>query len=275
MMFQNPELQFCMDTVKNELIFCLENIRMNPADMDRTIEEALDFCGIASLKDRTLLSLSGGERQKVMLACMAALRPRWLLLDEPFANIDDASAKAIAAKLKELNRTYGMGILAVDHRLDNWLETADAIRVMEGGILRPEVMTPSGLDPAVLESLGVIVPGHSYKPDLPPCREGNTVLSLDHLTVNHKGEPILSDITASFRAGRIYAIVGPSGCGKSTLFGALSGLYRYGGTAQAGRKGTEAAAKEGLGKNRICHPESPGSVCGGHGAGRDYGGPEG
>lgn len=248
MMFQNPELQFCMDTVKNELIFCLENIRMNPADMDRTIEEALDFCGIASLKDRTLLSLSGGERQKVMLACMAALRPRWLLLDEPFANIDDASAKAIAAKLKELNRTYGMGILAVDHRLDNWLETADAIRVMEGGILRPEVMTPSGLDPAVLESLGVIVPGHSYKPDLPPCREGNTVLSLDHLTVNHKGAPILSDITASFRAGRIYAIVGPSGCGKSTLFGALSGLYRYGGTARLEGKELKRLPKKDWGK---------------------------
>ena len=248
MMFQNPELQFCMDTVENELIFCLENICMDPAEMDRVIDEALAFCDISHLKERTLLSLSGGERQKVMLACLVALRPKWLLLDEPFANIDDASARMIAAKLKKLNRQYGMGILAVDHRLDNWLETADTIRVMEDGVLRPEVMTPGTLDPAVLESLGVIVPGQSYGAEILPAKEGKTVLTLEHLSVHHKDEPILTDVSASFKAGRIYAIVGPSGCGKSTLFGALSGLFRYKGKALLEGKELRKLGKADFGK---------------------------
>lgn len=146
MMFQNPELQFCMDTVKNELVFCLENICMPPEAIEAALDQALDFCEIRHLKDRTLLSLSGGERQKVMLACITALRPEWLLLDEPFANIDNEAARAIAEKLKELHREYHMGILAIDHRLDNWLSIADEIRILENGTLLPEPMKISSLN---------------------------------------------------------------------------------------------------------------------------------
>ena len=248
MMFQNPELQFCMDTVKNELIFCLENICMEPAQMDAAIDEALSFCEISHLKERTLLSLSGGERQKVMLACLTALKPKWLLLDEPFANIDDASARAIAGKLRQLNREYGIGILAVDHRLENWLEAADTIRVMEEGLLRPEEMNPDCLDASALEELGVIVPGRSYGVSLPPAGEGEPVLSLCHLSLRHKDNLVLKDINASFRSGHIYAIVGESGCGKSSLFGALSGLYPYKGEALLEGRSLKRLRKGDLGK---------------------------
>ncbi|MEA4954309.1 MAG: ATP-binding cassette domain-containing protein [Pseudoflavonifractor sp.] len=231
MMFQNPELQFCMDTVKNELVFCLENIRTPPKEIGTRLDEALDFCGIFHLKERTLLSLSGGERQKVMLACLTALEPRWLLLDEPFANIDDASARAIAAKLRQLHRERGVGILAVDHRLDNWLEAADTVRVMEGGLVGRQRMEPARLTPETLEALGVIVPGRSYSPALVPAVPGEVVLELREITLSHQKHPILKGVNASFRAGCIYAVVGESGCGKSSLFGALSGLYSYKGQA--------------------------------------------
>ena len=237
MMFQNPELQFCMDTVKNELVFCLENICVDPSEMEEKIDEALAFCEIPHLKDRTLSSLSGGERQKAMLACLTALDPQWLLLDEPFANIDDDSARAIAGRLKALHETRGTGILAVDHRLENWLQVADQVRIMDGGTLLPEVLDPRKLDPAQLEALGVIVPGRSYRPALPPARTGAPVLTLENLSVSHQGTPILRNISARFLRGRIYAIVGQSGCGKSTLFGALSGLYAY--TGHALLEGTE------------------------------------
>ena len=61
MLFQNPELQFCMDTVENELFFCLENRRVPRAEMEERLSAALDFCGIAHLRRRPLRSLSGGE----------------------------------------------------------------------------------------------------------------------------------------------------------------------------------------------------------------------
>ena len=57
MLFQNPELQFCMDTVENELFFCLENRRVPRAEMEERLSAALDFCGIAHLRRRPLRSL--------------------------------------------------------------------------------------------------------------------------------------------------------------------------------------------------------------------------
>ncbi len=248
LMFQNPELQFCMDTVRNELIFCLENIRTDPAEIEARMDEALAFCEIAHLKDRTLLSLSGGERQKVMLACLTALGPKWLLLDEPFANIDDEAARAIAAKLGQLHRERGVGILAVDHRLENWLSVADTIRFLDGGRLLPETMDARALDRARLEALGILVPGASYGPQLPPARPGEVVLELRNLSLTHQGSAILRNVNAQFRRGCLYAVVGPSGCGKSSLFGALSGVFPYRGEALLEGRSLKKLRRQDLGK---------------------------
>ena len=248
MMFQNPELQFCMDTVEHELLFCLENICTPREAMMEQVEKALAFCEISHLKERTLHSLSGGERQKVMLACLTLLAPKWLLLDEPFANIDDASARMIAGKLKELNRTRGMGILAVDHRLENWLGIADKVRVMENGVLRPEVMDANTLDPELLKELGVIVPGEAYEPKLPKADPGDVVLELKNLTLRHQNNVIFRNVNGSFRSGCIYAVLGESGCGKSSLFGALSGLYSYQGQALLQGRDLRKLRKKDLGK---------------------------
>ena len=247
MMFQNPELQFCMDTVRNELIFCLENVGADVSVFEERMREALEFCEISHLENRTLLSLSGGERQKVMLACLVMLNPAWLLLDEPFANIDNASAQAIARKLKQLHEERGTGILAVDHRLDTWLAAADEIRVVENGCLREERFRPAELDEIFLEELGIIVPGRSYQAQLPPVQPGEVVLSLEHLTLSHGEKQVLRDVTAQFRSGVIYAIQGESGSGKSSLFGSLSGLYRYGGHALVHGKECRKLKKKELG----------------------------
>ena len=248
MMFQNPELQFCMDTVENELIFCLENIQTDPAEIRAGIDTALGFCGITHLKNRALLSLSGGEKQKVMLACLTAINPKWLLLDEPFANIDNDSARLIARKLKQLHEERGTGILAVDHRLDNWLEVADTVRVMESGNLRPEKFAVPSLEKDTLEALGIIVPGGSYSPQLPSPCPGEVVLSLENLSLAYGEKEILSNVNASFRRGCIYAVVGESGCGKSSLFHALSGVCAYSGQALLEGRSLKRLRKADLGK---------------------------
>lgn len=242
MMFQNPELQFCMDTVRNELIFCLENIATPVEQFESKIRNALEFCEIVHLEHRALNSLSGGERQKAMLACLTAIHPKWLLLDEPFANIDEDSARHIARKLKRLHDERGTGILAVDHRLDHWLGIADSVCVFRDGEL-----LDAETDPESLEKLGVIAPGVSYRPEIPECVPGDVVLKLENLSLKHGDQTILENVNASFRRGKIYAIVGESGCGKSSLFGALSGLYKYSGTAFLGERDLRKLKKKDLG----------------------------
>ncbi len=226
LMFQNPELQFCMDTVEHELAFCLENIALPPEEMPARMAEALDFAGLAPLKSRPLLTLSGGQRQRAMLACLYAIGPKWLLLDEPFANLDDASARAIAAKLRELHEKKGTGILAVDHRLDNWMGAADRVVLLEDGALSAP-MAPAALDAAAFARTGVILPGRPYRAPVPPSPPGPAALTLEGLTVYRGKEKVLDGLSASFDRGRIHAVIGPSGCGKSTLFGALAGLWPW------------------------------------------------
>lgn len=247
MMFQNPELQFCMDTVRNELIFCLENIQTPIEYMEEKIHAALNFCEILHLEHRTLQSLSGGERQKVMLACLSALNPKWLLLDEPFANIDEESACSIAQKLQEMHAQLGTGILVVDHRLDYWLGIADSIRIFSDGHLLDESPDPQRPDSAQLERLGVIAPGVPYHPQLSPCSPGETALVLQNLRLKHGENEILKGVNAVFRRGCIYAVVGKSGCGKSSLFGALSGLYPYEGAVLLMGKNIRSLKKRDIG----------------------------
>ncbi|QOX63603.1 ABC transporter ATP-binding protein [Anoxybacterium hadale] len=216
MMFQNPALQFCMDTVRNELAFCLENVRTPREEMDPKIDEALHFCCIEHLKDRKLLTLSGGEKQKVMLACLAALSPAWILLDEPFANLDDRSARDIAAKLARLHHEKGTGILAVDHRLENWLGIAEEVKGMDKmGNLIAEGLTRTAHD------------GRHKK--TPHEAQPEPLLQLKNITASYSGTPVLRGLNADFSRGKSYALLGDSGSGKSTLFDVLRGLVPFNG----------------------------------------------
>ncbi len=231
MMFQNPELQFCMDTVRNELIFCLENVRTEPLAFEGKMREALAFCGIPELMNRTLHSLSGGEKQKVMLACLVMLDPKWILLDEPFANIDDESAGLIAEKLRELHRERGTGILAVDHRLDYWMGIADRFLVLKDGKLEEAARYGEPDFAEKMESSGVIVPGRQYTKAAGTFVPGAAVLDLKGFTVSYGDRKIIDGVNLTLRKGVIYSLMGESGSGKSTLFHALSGVLPYKGSA--------------------------------------------
>lgn len=217
MMFQNPDLQFCMDTVENEILFCLGNIGIPRDKMKEITDSALDFCGIAHLRNRHLQSLSGGEKQKAMLSCLIALNPKWILLDEPFANVDEKSSKDLAQKIHNLHKK-GIGILVVDHRLDYWLPIADEIRIMsrENGIGQTEYI-PEDMSNQIMMTIE----------DVKDIEKGETVLQLNNLMVSRNENTILNGIDFEFERNKIYCIIGESGSGKSTLFGAISGLYKY------------------------------------------------
>jgi len=217
MMFQNPDLQFCMDTVENEILFCLGNIGIPREKMKEIINYALNFCDIAHLRNRRLQSLSGGEKQKAMLSCLIALNPQWLLLDEPFANVDEKSAKELVQKIHKLHKK-GVGILVVDHRLDYWLQIADEIRLMnrENGIVQTNY---------ILEDISakIMIEAENTK----DVQEYETILQLNDLTVSRNENTILNKVNFEFERNKIYFIIGESGSGKSTLFGTISGLYKY------------------------------------------------
>jgi energy-coupling factor transport system ATP-binding protein len=125
--FQDPESQFVMDRVEDEVAFALENAAMAPQEMRVRVEETLDLLDLAPLRERLLSTLSGGERQRVAIAAALALRPEILVLDEPTSQLDPKSAEDVLNALVRLNSDLGLTILLAEHRMERVLPYVDRV----------------------------------------------------------------------------------------------------------------------------------------------------
>ena len=125
--FQDPEAQFVMDRVEDEIAFALENAAMSPQEMRVRVEETLDLLDLEPLRNRPLKTLSGGERQRVAIGAALALRPQILVLDEPTSQLDPKSAEDVLNALVRLNTDLGLTILLAEHRLERVLPYVDRV----------------------------------------------------------------------------------------------------------------------------------------------------
>src|SRR6266508_3915033 len=133
---QDPERQILGTKVINEVAFGLENLGMPREEIFERVDEALKFLRISELRNRETFNLSGGEKQKVALAGVLAMRPSILLLDEPLASLDPASAQDTLDTVRFL-ADQGMTVLMVEHRVEDVLRiNPDRVMVMSEGELR-------------------------------------------------------------------------------------------------------------------------------------------
>jgi energy-coupling factor transport system ATP-binding protein len=132
-LFQDPESQVVLTTVRAELAFPLENRGHGPAAVARGVEEAALALGIAHLLDRATTELSGGELQRVALGAALAGRPRLVLLDEPTSQLDPVAGDELIWLLRRLNEEWGTTIVLAEHRLERCLPAADRVIVMADG----------------------------------------------------------------------------------------------------------------------------------------------
>ncbi len=170
MLFQDPETQTVMGTVRAELAFPLENRGSGAAAVARGVEEAALALGIEGILDRAVAELSGGELQRVALGAALAGRPSIVLLDEPTSQLDPVAGDELIWLLRRLNEEWGMAVVLAEHRLERCLAAADRVVVLDGGRVacdadpagflrwaareRPQLQTPSarlagalGIDP--------------------------------------------------------------------------------------------------------------------------------
>jgi energy-coupling factor transport system ATP-binding protein len=125
--FQDPEAQFVVDQVEDEIAFALEHAAMPRQEMRIRIEEVLDLLDLAPLRGRRLDTLSGGERQRVAIAAGLALRPKVLVLDEPTSQLDPKSAEDVLHTLFRLNSDLGLTVILAEHRLERVMAFADTL----------------------------------------------------------------------------------------------------------------------------------------------------
>jgi energy-coupling factor transport system ATP-binding protein len=125
LVMQDPDAQFCMLTVEEEIAFVLENMDCPRIKMEEKIDYALDLVDMAPYKNRLIHSLSGGQKQKLAIACALAMDPELLILDEPTANLDPASSYELVKTLKKLKNDHTFSIMVIEHNLDYWLEIVE------------------------------------------------------------------------------------------------------------------------------------------------------
>jgi len=125
--------QMVSSVVEDEILYALENFDIPESEIEERISSSLEQTGISYLRHRSIDSLSGGQKQKVVIAAMIALRPKVLLLDEPTSELDPKSSVQIFQILRELNEKHGITIIVVEQKIMLLSEYVRKLAVMSHG----------------------------------------------------------------------------------------------------------------------------------------------
>jgi energy-coupling factor transporter ATP-binding protein EcfA2 len=236
---QDPERQILGTRVVNEVAFGLENLGLARPEILRRVDEALDRLGIRELRERETFNLSGGEKQKVALAGVLAMRPSILLLDEPLASLDPASAEETLVIVRRL-ADEGMTVLMVEHRVEDVLKiNPERLIYMEDGEVRFDGPTAE-IDRAVNYKAvklpaPLIIKNAAADPAPTPIQPGlnittngghRSLVKFEQVSFGYEEAPVLHDIDLEIHKGDIIAVLGPNGAGKTTLVKHAIGLLK-------------------------------------------------
>ncbi len=250
---QDPMSGFVADIVEEELAYGMECLGLAPDVMRRRVEETLDLLGLVELRNRPLLSLSAGQRQRVAMGAVLTSHPKILVLDEPTSALDPGAAEDVLAALQRLVHDLNVTVVMAEHRLERVVQYADRVVVVPGdgepviSGTPSEMMGDAPIAPPVVE-LGRLA---GWDP-LPltirdarraagPLRELLTgrpaplrvingerdsapLTSADHLTVRYGDVSALRNVSTTISRGEIVALMGRNGAGKSTLLNTMVGL---------------------------------------------------
>ncbi len=131
--FQNPENQLFSLSVERDVAFGPENLGLPRSETRKRVDWALEVTGISGLRYRAPYELSGGQQQRAAIAAVLAMKPEVMVLDEPTSFLDPKSAVDILKVVHDLNKTLGMTIILVEHRLDLASQYADRVIIMDKG----------------------------------------------------------------------------------------------------------------------------------------------
>ncbi|MFV9568479.1 energy-coupling factor transporter ATPase [Thermoanaerobacter mathranii] len=160
LVFQYPEYQLFEETIFKDIAFGPANLGLSEEEIEKRVYEAMDIVGISrELADKSPFEVSGGQKRRIAIAGILAMKPKILILDEPTAGLDPKGKEEILNKIKEIHDKYKMITILVSHSMEDIARFADKIIVMNKG--RIEVIgTPREVfrEAEKLEKIGLGVP---------------------------------------------------------------------------------------------------------------------
>ena len=156
--FQNPENQIFMFSVERDVAFGLENLGLPREEIRRRVDWAIDLLGIREIAQRAPHEISDGQKQRVAIAGVLAMKPKLLILDEPTSLLDPVAALDLINTVKHLHETLNLTVIIVEHRLDLLVSIADRLVVMDEGKILYNGKPREVLNDEKLVTIGVGVP---------------------------------------------------------------------------------------------------------------------
>lgn len=129
LLFQDPDMQFCMLRVDDEIAFGLENMRMPRDAMVERVHAAMHLAGLMCVPSTRIDTLSGGNKQRLALACVLAMSPRVLVFDEPASQLDPRATHHVVSMIEELKARGEQTLVLIEHQLDHVMRLIDRILV--------------------------------------------------------------------------------------------------------------------------------------------------
>jgi energy-coupling factor transport system ATP-binding protein len=221
---QDPENQIVTPTVFEEIIFGPENLKLDRIEISERLKFSSNALRLGNLLSRSTNQLSGGEKQKVVIASILSMGGAVLVLDEPISFLDYVSQKSLLSTLKELNQKQNKTIIIIDHQPEVYKELASRYIVIDNGtiVTDTEILEKT----FIKQEISNLTAGTDTKFDTP----SSTLLEISNLTVGIKEKEILRKISLKLNSASIYGVIGRNGSGKTTLAKTLLNLHKYEGS---------------------------------------------
>ena len=194
MVFQNPDNQIVATIVEEDVAFALENLGVPPEEIRRRVDEALKAVDMYEYREHAPHQLAGGQKQRVAIAGILAMRPDFIILDEPTAMLDPQGRREVLRTVKELNRDFGTTVVLITHYMDEAVQAGRVVVIDDGRILRDGTPKEVFTQVELLKSVGLDVPQVTEL--VYELRKAGVDLPLDILTEDECYEALKKLLTA-------------------------------------------------------------------------------